>query len=271
MEASDEMISNPTAQQEGEEVYRILSMEASDEMISNPTAQQEGEEINISLRITKTVSVKINKSETVGRLKTLLSQEEGIQECLQHLFLDGIRLENDKRLVDCGIYGNTTLNAYDENSVPLRLSVKIPSAKRTVMVDVRAQDTIKTVKSYIEAKENIPSDQYTLFYNGKPVEEDKTLAFLEIIGGSNSTRLLHMISNPRDTLKVSVKTLTGETVETQLRMLYTILDVKSVVESKVGYPVMSLAFGEKPLKDSKTVSYYNIEDGSILEILPPAT
>ncbi|XP_019181364.1 PREDICTED: polyubiquitin-like [Ipomoea nil] len=135
------------------------------------------------------------------------------------------------------------------------------------MVDVRAQDTITTVKAYIEAKENIPPNQYTLFHDGKALEEDKTLAFLEI----NSTLLLHMICNPKETLKVSVKTLTGEIVETQLRMLYTILDVKGVVESKVGYPVKVLGYRGKLLEDSETVSYYNIEDGSILEILPRAT
>nr|GLL41185.1 uncharacterized protein LOC109176522 [Ipomoea trifida] len=244
-------------------------MEASCERNPNPTAQQEEEEITISVRIIKTVSAKINKSETVARLKTLLREEEGVQECLQQFFMQGgTRLEDDKRLLDYGIHGHCTLNAFVENSVPFMLSVRIPSPnKKSVIVEVRGQDTINTVKAVIQAKENIPPNHHTLFYNGKQLEEDKTLASLGIRGHST----LHMIFNPKETLKVYVKTLTGETVGTQVRILYTILDVKTVVESKVGYPVKVLEFGGKMLEDSETVSFYNIRDGSILEILPPAT
>ncbi|XP_031111773.1 polyubiquitin 11-like [Ipomoea triloba] len=210
-------------------------MEASCERNPNPTAQQEEEEITISVRIIKTVSAKINKSETVARLKTLLREEEGVQECLQQFFMQGgTRLEDDKRLVDYGIHGHCTLNAFVENSVPFMLSVRIPSPNK---------------KAVIQAKENIPPNQHTLFYNGKQLEEDKTLASLGIRGHST----LHMIFNPKETLKVHVKTLTGEAVETQVRILYTILDVKTVVESKVGYPVKVLEFGGKMLEDSETI------------------
>ncbi|CAH9133257.1 unnamed protein product [Cuscuta epithymum] len=237
---------------------------------SNPIApcdEEEEEQLNICLRVIKTVNFKVRKTETVGRVKSLLYGKEGIPESLQELFFCSNHLESDKRLVDYGISSNSTLNAYVSNSVPLRLSIKIPSRKKTIMVQVRSQDTIQNVKAFIEAKESIGSDQYNLVYAGKLLEDDnKTFAFLDIHGEST----LHVVFIPKDVLQVSVKMLSGETVKIQVRTLHTILDVKTLLESNVGYPVRALSYDGKNLDDSKTVSYYNITtDDTISEIASP--
>nr|GMD59769.1 polyubiquitin-like isoform X2 [Ipomoea batatas] len=230
--------------------------------------EEEDEEINVRLKIIKTVSLKISKFETVWGLKALVCHKEGIPQLLQELFVNGNHLKDyNTKLIDYGICSNTTVSAYVRNSEVLTLTIKIPSRSTGFNVEVKPQDTVQNVKALIEDSKDLGSDEYSLVYGGKLLEEEKTLAFLGITDGST----LYVVSNPRDVLQVSVKMLSGETVKIQARVLYTILDVRSLVESIVGYSVGVLRYGVLNLQDSKTLSYYSIEDESILEVLPPTT
>ncbi|XP_019181362.1 PREDICTED: uncharacterized protein LOC109176376 [Ipomoea nil] len=242
-------------------------MEAS---ISNPMAQQEQEDevINISVKIIKTVSLQINKFESVGELKDLVSAHEGIPEIHQELFFNGNHLKNEKtRLFDHGIRSNSTVSAYIANSKLMSLTIEIPYRKGRFIIETNPQDTVQNVKAVIEDTENMGSDEFNLVYRGRVLEEEKTVAFLGITNGSR----LYVVLNPRDVLQVSVKMLSGETVKIQARVLHTILDVRSFVESIVGYLVGDLSYGGMRLEDSKTISYYEIKDKSILLVLPPTT
>nr|GMD67781.1 polyubiquitin-like isoform X2 [Ipomoea batatas] len=247
-------------------------MEASCQQSSNAMAQQqqeeEDEEINVCLKIIKTVSLKISKFETVWGLKELLCNKEGIPERLQELFVNGNHVKDyNMTLIDYGICSNTTVSAYVRNSEVLTLNIKIPCRSTGFYIEVKPQDTVQNVKALIEDSEDLSSDDYSLVCGGKLLEEEKTVAFLGITDGST----LYVVLNPRDVLQVSVKMLSGETVKIQARVLYTILDVRSLVESIVGYSVGVLRYGGKKLKDSNTLTYYNIKDESILEVLPPTT
>nr|GMD67780.1 polyubiquitin-like isoform X1 [Ipomoea batatas] len=246
-------------------------MEASCQGSSKPMGQQQHEEedekINICVKMIETLSLQISKFETVGELKALVYEQEGKPELHQQLFFKGNHLRNDKtRLFDYGIRSNNTVIAHIANSNVLSLIIEIPSREKVVRVEGKPQDTVQNIKALIEASENMGSVEYSLVYGGKVLEEEKILALLGI---TNRSRL-YVVLNPKDVIQVSVKMLNnGETVKTQVRLLHTILDVRSFVESVVVNSVVgALRYGGKKLDDSKTVSYYNIEDGSVLEELP---
>ncbi|XP_019181530.1 PREDICTED: polyubiquitin-B-like [Ipomoea nil] len=247
-------------------------MEASCKQSSNTMAQpkqeEEDEEINICVKIIKTLSLQISKFETVLGLKALLCNKEGIPERLQELFVNGNHLKDyHLTLIDYGICSNTTVSAYVGNSEVLTLTIKIPCRNIDLVVEVKPQATVQNIKALIEDSKNLGSDEFSLVCSGRVLEEEKTLAFFGITSGST----LYVVLNPRDVLQVSVKMLSGETVKIKARALYTILDVRSLVESKVGYSVGVLSYGGKKLKDSNSVLHYNIKDESILEVLPPTT
>ncbi|KAE8688397.1 hypothetical protein F3Y22_tig00110987pilonHSYRG00256 [Hibiscus syriacus] len=81
---------------------------------------------------------------------------------------------DDERLVDHGIQRNSTLHLVLRNFDRVKLLVKIPSQKRTLVVEARAHDTVRSIKSLIEAKEGIEFDRFLLVYDGKLLENADT-------------------------------------------------------------------------------------------------
>jgi len=124
--------------------------------------------------------MKVKRNETILNLKALLSEKAGISDNLQELFFVGNRLMNDGRLVDYGIQQGSTVHLFVQNVFGMRVYVKTPSDKKIIAVEVRSFDTIQNIKSIIQAKEGIQSDQYSVVHNGKVLEDDRILSSLNI-------------------------------------------------------------------------------------------
>uniref|UniRef100_A0A0L8GD74 Ubiquitin-like domain-containing protein n=1 Tax=Octopus bimaculoides TaxID=37653 RepID=A0A0L8GD74_OCTBM len=74
---------------------------------------------------------------------------------------------------------------------------------RTITIEVHTSDTIGNVKSKIQNHQGIPTDHQHLLYNGKELEDDKTLFAYEI---ENKTTLFLVYRLPGG-MKISQKTL----------------------------------------------------------------
>ncbi|CAI9118139.1 OLC1v1019663C1 [Oldenlandia corymbosa var. corymbosa] len=242
-----------------------------EELGQGSTGQNDGgdeQKMNIFLKLSKTVGLTVKTSDTVRNLKTALNDKEVISECLQDIFFGGDRLMDDQKLVDCGIQQNSSLLVFVQNFSPLLLYVKLLDGQNTINVEARSCDTIQDVKSSIGAKRTIKSYDFNLICAGKLLEEDKTLASLNIEAGST----LHMIIAPKEMLAISVKMPSGEILKMEVRRLYTVSDIRTVVESMVGYSVddLSLAYDGVQLENSNILSSCNITEGSMLEFLEMA-
>ncbi|XP_059650856.1 uncharacterized protein LOC132296828 [Cornus florida] len=225
------------------------------------------EEMNIYLKVIKTIPLNVKRMMTIKNVKATFRSKEGISENLQELFLKGERLQDDKKLFDYGIKRNSTLHLVLQASGAIKLLINIPSHKKTVEVEAKPKDTIQNIKLLIQAKEGIQSDKYTLIYSGKLLEDNRTLASLEIQDEST----LHLVFNPRDLLSISVKMPFGEIMKPEVKVLYTVRDVKDIIGSMLRFPVAdwNLIFAGMQLENSKTLAFYNITEECILEMLPP--
>ncbi|CAB4261814.1 unnamed protein product [Prunus armeniaca] len=212
----------------------------------------------------RTVALTVKSSETIKDLKALLCEKYGFAENHQELFLGGDMLMDYQSLVDCGVQRDSTVHLVLQNTVGIKLFVKLPSIQGTI--EIEAHDTIRNIKAMIQAKEMIPSDQFTLVYGGEFLEEDSTLASL----GIKSESTLQMIYAPKDTLSISVRAPSRETVKLKVRAFFTVNDVKNIVGNNIGVSVsyQSLIYAGKQLEDLKTLAFYDIRDEYVLEMSP---
>lgn len=224
------------------------------------------DEINLYLKIISTVAIKVKRFETINSLKALIHEKEGVAENLQELFFAGNQLKDDHRLVDYGIQQGSTLHLVLQNLDGMKLYVKIPSDQKTIVIEARTFDTIQNIKSIIQAKEGIQSNQYTLIYDGKLLKDDRMLASLNMPNEST----LHLVFNPKDVLPIFVKTANGEILKLEVKVLFTVGDVKAIVGSMTGVLVSDwdLIYAGKKLEDCKTLARYDIKEEDILQMLP---
>ncbi|CAI9726747.1 family [Octopus vulgaris] len=68
-----------------------------------------------------------------------------------------------------------------KQNLPWKMQIFIMTwESRTITIEVHTSDTIENVKAKIENHQGIPPDQQHLLYNGKELENDKTLFDYEI-------------------------------------------------------------------------------------------
>ncbi|KAF2285517.1 hypothetical protein GH714_005220 [Hevea brasiliensis] len=222
--------------------------------------------MDLYLKIVKTVCLNLKGSETIKTLKALIHEKEGICEKNQDLFFDGNLLTDGQRLLDCGVRRNSTLHLIVQNSVAIKLFVKISSEQRIIMVEATACDTIHNIKLMIQSKQGILSDNFTLVHDGHLLEDERTLASLNI--RSNST--IHLVFCQKEVLSIFVKAPDEENVTLRVKVMFTVDDVKAIFGSMVGISVSgwNLFYAGKQLEGSKTLAFYDIKEGSFLELLP---
>uniref|UniRef100_A0A1U7WM40 Polyubiquitin-like n=2 Tax=Nicotiana sylvestris TaxID=4096 RepID=A0A1U7WM40_NICSY len=199
--------------------------------------------ITIYLRVSKTVALKVKKSDSIGNVKALLCDKEGVPEHLQHLFSEDNRLMDEQKLVDYGIRKNSTVYAYVEDSVPVMLYVK------------------RTYAKVIESRVGQSMDDMDLFLGKQKLEDLKELYQYDIKEDS----LLQGV--PR-VIQIVIRKSNGQEITLDVHQHELIKNVKGMIQNKLGIPVhlQGLLFAGKSLADSWDLASYDIENDSTLHL-----
>ncbi|XP_050371953.1 uncharacterized protein LOC126789917 isoform X1 [Argentina anserina] len=219
----------------------------------------------VSLNLMGTI-FKVKSSATIKDLKAIICNKYKIGDNYPEFLLAGHPLMDFQRVIDCGFL-ECSVDLVFKNIVKMRLYVKLLSSQDTIEIEAKPEDTIQKIKIMIHAKKKFQPDLFTLVYDGKLLEDDMTLASEDLRNES----ILYMVSAPKDIISISVKAPTGETFKFKVKPLFTVRDVKTIVESYTGFSVSdhNLIYSGNELEDLKTLAFYDIEDESVLEVSPP--
>ena len=130
---------------------------------------------------------------------------------------------------------------------------------KTFIINIESSDSIETLKSKIQEKEGIPMDSQILIISNKVLANKKPISFYNIKSESNINLSLKIKSG----IQIKIKTLEKE-ITFNVGPHTTIKDIKDKIKNQQFFFKLNLVFNGKTLEDNKSVTDYNIQNGSII-------
>ena len=232
--------------------------------------QQSLEEIVIKTFSGDSFTVQVTPDDTVETVKTKIHERQGIAPESQKIIYTGRELENHTRLGELNVHTATTF--YLEVLQPPKIYVK-PLMGEAIALDFDPNVTVADVKSGIQEKVGISSNQISLLFGGRELEDGQMLASYGV--QDKSTIYMYSTVGAEPILFVKVPLL-QKTVLLDYDPEATIRSIKIKLSEKeqnlqISFNQQTLLFEGIHLEDNQTLGSYDIPQEGTIDLIMTET
>ena len=214
-------------------------------------------ELSVKSPTGRIISLKVQPSDTLHTVKAKIQEQ-------YRLFFKGHQLEDNKTLADYGIPNKSTLDLQET----MQIYVQEALQGLTITLEVDSLDTVDKIKSKIQDSQGFPKDQQCLIFSNKQLEDNRTLAELDILKESILLLVLRPVGPGRG-MQIFVKMLDGKTETFRVKKSYTVDYVKVKIYEVSGIlpKHQRLIYGGWQLENDRTLEGYNVRKECTLHLM----